>query len=370
MIDLPFDESRVRDRLSRRDRRVMEADALGEAAVLVPLFWKAERLHLLFTKRTDTVSTHKGQISFPGGRREPADENLLQTALRESWEEIGLRPDDVRVLGALDDTVTLKNVRITPYVGLIPADYTFAVHPDEVAYLIEVPVAEFLDPDRLRAEDLPHPDGHTRTVYFYDVGEEVIWGATARIVKEWLDAMETLRRQGKIYYVGSSNFAGWDIATAQLTAARTGHPPLVTEQSVYNLANRAVELEVLPACRHFGVGVIPWSPLAGGLLGGALAKAAAGRRATAETAQKIAQKRPQLEAYEKLCAALDASPADVALAWLLANSAVTAPIIGPRTLDQLNGALKALQLRLNDETLKQLDTIFPGPGEAPVAYAW
>lgn len=189
-------------------------------------------------------------------------------------------------------------------------------------------------------------------------------------VEEWLDAMETLRRQGKIYYVGSSNFAGWDIATAQLTAARTNHPPLVTEQSVYNLANRAVELEVLPACRHFGVGIIPWSPLAGGLLGGALAKAAAGRRATPDAEQKIAQKRPQLEAYEKLCHALDASPADIALAWLLANPAVTAPIIGPRTLDQLEGALKALALRLSEETLKKLDALFPGPGEAPVAYAW
>jgi aryl-alcohol dehydrogenase-like predicted oxidoreductase len=188
--------------------------------------------------------------------------------------------------------------------------------------------------------------------------------------EEWLDAMETLRRQGKIYYVGSSNFAGWDLATAQLTAARTGHPPLVSEQSVYNLANRTVELEVLPACRHFGVGVIPWSPLAGGLLGGALAKAAAGRRAAADAEQKIAQKRSQLEAYEKLCGTLEANPADVALAWLLANPAVTAPIIGPRTLEQLDGALKALTLRLSEETLKKLDAIFPGPGEAPVAYAW
>jgi 8-oxo-dGTP pyrophosphatase MutT (NUDIX family) len=189
MIDLPFDESLVRDRLANRRRRVLEAETQASAAVLVPLFWKEGRLHLLFTKRTDTVSTHKGQISFPGGRREPADESLMHTALRESWEEIGLRPEDVRVLGALDDTATLRDVRITPYVGLIPEDYVFAVQTEEVAYLIEVPVAEFLDPDRLRIEHLPHPDGHTRDVLFYDVGREVIWGATARIVKEWLDAM-------------------------------------------------------------------------------------------------------------------------------------------------------------------------------------
>jgi aryl-alcohol dehydrogenase-like predicted oxidoreductase len=189
-------------------------------------------------------------------------------------------------------------------------------------------------------------------------------------VDEWLGAMETLQRQGKIYYVGSSNFAGWDIATACLAARNAQRPVIVSEQSVYNLANRAVELEVLPACRHFGVGVIPWSPLGGGLLGGALAKAATGRRAGAEIEQKVAQKRPQLEAYEKLCGELDEKPADVALSWLLANPAVTAPIIGPRTLEQLTGALRALELKLGGEFLRKLDAVFPGPGEAPVAYAW
>ncbi|HWA10975.1 MAG TPA: aldo/keto reductase [Opitutaceae bacterium] len=189
-------------------------------------------------------------------------------------------------------------------------------------------------------------------------------------VDEWLGAMDRLRQQGKIHYVGSSNFAGWDVATACLTASQSHRPALVSEQSVYNLANRTVELEVLPACRHFGVGVIPWSPLGGGLLGGALAKAAAGRRASAETAAKIAQRRPQLEAYEKFCGTLGEKPADVALAWLLANPAVTAPIIGPRTLEQLTGALRALEIKLSGDALKKLDEIFPGPGEAPVAYAW
>jgi hypothetical protein len=93
------------------------------------------------------------------------------------------------VLGALDDTVTLKAVRITPYVGLIPDPYPFRVHADEVDYLIEVPLVDFLDPTRLRVEELPHPDGYIRPVYFYTMGDELIWGATARIVKEWLDAM-------------------------------------------------------------------------------------------------------------------------------------------------------------------------------------
>ena len=188
--------------------------------------------------------------------------------------------------------------------------------------------------------------------------------------EEWLGAMETLQRQGKIYYTGSSNFAGWDIASAVATAQVTQRAGLVSEQSVYNLANRTVELEVLPACRHFGLGVIPWSPIGGGLLGGVLAKAAAGRRASADMEQKVARLRPQIEAYEKLCGSFDEKPADVGLAWLLANPVVTAPIIGPRTLDQLTGALRALEVRLGDDVMKKLDAIFPGPGEAPVAYAW
>jgi 8-oxo-dGTP pyrophosphatase MutT (NUDIX family) len=189
MIELPFDEIAMRERLQKRPRRVLPADEGCRAAVLVPLFRRGGALHVLFTKRTDTVSTHKGQISFPGGRVEPHDENLLATALRESHEEIGLAPVDVTVLGALDDTVTLKAMRITPYVGLIPDPYPFVVHPGEVAYLLDVPLLHFLDPAKLRVQDMPHPDGVTRPVYFYHMGEELIWGATARIIKEWLDAM-------------------------------------------------------------------------------------------------------------------------------------------------------------------------------------
>lgn len=190
-------------------------------------------------------------------------------------------------------------------------------------------------------------------------------------MEELWEAMETLKRQGKIIYAGSSNFAGWDIAHANLTARTMGQVGLVSEQSVYNLANRTVELEVIPACKHFGLGLIPWSPLGGGVLGGALAKYKEGRRSTPDFAQKIEGKHEQLERYEKLCADLGERPADVALAWLLHNPAVTSPIIGPRTMEQLNESLRALEIQLSGETLAALDEIFPGPGgEAPNAYAW
>jgi aryl-alcohol dehydrogenase-like predicted oxidoreductase len=184
-------------------------------------------------------------------------------------------------------------------------------------------------------------------------------------------AFETLQRQGKVVYVGSSNFAGWDIATASLTARQRHHFGLVSEQSLYNLTARTIELEVIPACRHFGLGLIPWSPLAGGLLGGVLAKAAAGRRAAEHVQKQIEEKRPQLERYEAWCAAQGQPPGDVALAWLLAQPAVTAPIIGPRTMAQLDDAVRALDLVLDQAALDALDKLFPGPGgSAPEAYAW
>jgi len=184
-------------------------------------------------------------------------------------------------------------------------------------------------------------------------------------------AFETLVAQGKIIYAGSSNFAGWDIASAQQTAIHRRFFGLVSEQSIYHLANRMVELEVLPAAQHYGLGVLPWSPLGGGLLGGVLQKAASGRRGTPEFEKKVAAQRPQLERYEQLCAKLGQEPADMALAWLLNNPAVTAPIIGPRTSAQLDGPLRALSIVLDHATLAELDAIFPGPGgEAPKAYAW
>ncbi|GAB4478916.1 MAG: aldo/keto reductase [Anaerolineae bacterium] len=189
--------------------------------------------------------------------------------------------------------------------------------------------------------------------------------------EEVWQAMEQLVQEGKVIYVGSSNFAGWHIAQAQEAARARHFMGLVSEQSLYNLKDRMVELEVLPACQAYGLGVIPWSPLAGGLLGGALQKIAEGRRARESQQQAIEKHRTQLEQYEALCAEMGEQPADVALAWLLHNPAVTAPIIGPRTLEQLDGSLRALEIRLDEETLKRLDTIWPGPGgAAPEAYAW
>jgi len=184
-------------------------------------------------------------------------------------------------------------------------------------------------------------------------------------------AFEVLVAQGKVIYAGSSNFAAWHIAQANAAAAGRHFLGVVSEQSLYNLTARTVELEVIPACRGFGLGLIPWSPLAGGLLGGALGTLTEGRRASDSQRQAIERHRSQLEAYEALCRELGEAPANVALAWLLAQPAVTAPIIGPRTTEQLTGSLRALDLKLGKETLERLDRVWPGPGgEAPEAYAW
>jgi NDP-hexose C3-ketoreductase / dTDP-4-oxo-2-deoxy-alpha-D-pentos-2-ene 2,3-reductase len=185
------------------------------------------------------------------------------------------------------------------------------------------------------------------------------------------EAMDVLRTQGKIIYTGSSNFAGWHIAQAQEAARRRPSLGLVSEQSLYNLAARTVELEVLPACQGYGLGVIPWSPLHGGLLGGILRKGAGGRSSGGRAAEALAGMRPQLEAYDEFCAGLGEDPALVALAWLLHQPAVTAPIVGPRTVAQLVSALRALEVELDGKALARLDEIFPGPGgAAPEAYAW
>ena len=184
-------------------------------------------------------------------------------------------------------------------------------------------------------------------------------------------AMDTLVAQGKILYVGSSNFAGWNIAQANEAAAGRGSLGLVSEQSIYNLLVREVELEVLPAAEAYGLGVIPWSPLQGGLLGGVLRKEREGSRRTSGRAkQALEERRDQIGAYEDLCAEIGEEPADVALAWLLTRPAVTGPIIGPRTMEQLDGAQHALELRLEDKVLSRLDEIFPGYKTAPEHYAW
>ncbi len=190
-------------------------------------------------------------------------------------------------------------------------------------------------------------------------------------VDEVWEAMETLVRQGKVIYVGSSNFAGWDIATYNQVAKQRHNMGLVCEQSIYNLSNRMVELEVAPACRFYGVGLIPWSPLAGGMLAGVTKGNTGGRRDAGAVKGWLDTKGQQLRDWESLCDELGEKPADVALAWLLHNDAVTAPIVGSRTAQQLEDSLRATQITLDAETLEKIDKIWPGPGgEAPNAYAW
>lgn len=194
--------------------------------------------------------------------------------------------------------------------------------------------------------------------------------------EEIWQAVEVLIQQGKILYAGSSNFPGWKIAQANETAARHGRLGLVSEQCLYNLAERRAEMEVIPAAQEYGLGVIPWSPLHGGLLGGAIRKQAAGaaegRSASGRTADALADStvRAQVQAYEDLLDKHGLEPGDTALAWLLTRPGVTGPIVGPRTPEQLASALRAVELELSREVLAGLDEIFPGPGPSPEAFAW
>ena len=208
-----------------------------------------------------------------------------------------------------------------------------------------------------------HTD-HIDLYQMHHIDRETPW-------EEIWQAMEILVRDGKVLYVGSSNFAGWHIVQAQAEAKARGFMGLVSEQSLYNLKDRMIELEVIPACQSYGLGLIPWSPLGGGLLGGVLQKPDQGRRKSENVQKDIQKFRKQLKAYEAFCQELGEHPADVALAWLLHQPAVTAPIVGPRTMEQLDGNLHALQIVLSMNALDQLNQIWPGPGgTAPEAYAW
>ncbi len=240
----------------------------------------------------------------------------------------------------------------------------------------------------VRKDALPEPNSDSHSLSAYKIRKHCE-GSLTRLQTDHIDlyqmhhvdrncpwaetwhAFDNLQKQGKVVYVGSSNFAGWDIATACQEADKRGMMGLVCEQSIYHLNNRMIELEVIPACENYGLGLIPWSPLGRGLLAGVLAQVESRRRKEDQVLEKVEQHRAQLEAYEGLCRELGHPPAEVALAWLLHQPAVTAPIIGPRTMEQLESAVRATEITLDQETLDKLDEIWPGPGgEAPQAYAW
>ena len=187
---------------------------------------------------------------------------------------------------------------------------------------------------------------------------------------EILQAFETLVTQGKVLYVGSSNFAGWHIARFNEISKQRHFLGLVSEQCKYSLLDRMVEMDVLPACESYGLGVVPWSPLAGGLLGGVLQGPTEGRRAGILEKDQFKQNREKIERWEALCKELRQLPAVVALAWTLHNKTVTAPIIGPRTIQQLEETIPATELKLDEATLKRLDEIFPPFKPSPEHFAW
>jgi len=192
------------------------------------------------------------------------------------------------------------------------------------------------------------------------VSWEEIWEAMGRLVQE-----------GKVVYVGSSNFAALHIARCQAVAFRRNLHGLVSEQSLYNFAHREVELEVLPACREFGMAVLVWSPLAGGILGGTVGSGDSLRRREKDSVALLQRHGERIKAYESLCREIGHDAAIVALAWLLSRGDTVIPILGPRTVAQFEQSLDALEVRLSDDVLRRLDEIWPGPGgEAPEAYAW
>ena len=179
---------KIRHTLSGRERKTIDDLALSRAAVLVPLFEKKEECHLLFTKRTERVKYHKGQISFPGGMVDKEDRDLEMTARRESYEEIGLKEDDLEILGALDDIVTVTQFIVTPFVGYFPYPYSYQVSDIEIAELIEVPLSHLLAPGCFAEREIS-PGDHQDVVSCYQYGEHIIWGATARILKQFLDLL-------------------------------------------------------------------------------------------------------------------------------------------------------------------------------------
>jgi 8-oxo-dGTP pyrophosphatase MutT (NUDIX family) len=176
--------------LSSRERKAIEHPYFSHAAVLVPLFNKEGNCHLLFTKRSEEVKYHKGEISFPGGAVDEEDSELVNTALREASEEIGLKENDVQIIGVLDDIVTVTEFIVTPFVGLFHYPYPFRTSPVEIAELIEVPLSVLLDEESFSEREVIRM-GRKELVYAYQYGDNIIWGATARILKQFLDLISS-----------------------------------------------------------------------------------------------------------------------------------------------------------------------------------
>jgi 8-oxo-dGTP pyrophosphatase MutT (NUDIX family) len=178
--------------LAQRAPLIVPADVTRrQAAVLLPLFSNATDYHLVFTKRTETLTHHKGQVSFPGGSFDPADGDLVTTALRESHEEVGIQPEHVTILGRLDDLSTFStNFTISPFVGIIPHPYPFRPNPIEVAIVFDVPLSVLADPAVGRSYIRTREDGATLVDYEFHVNGHVIWGATARIIRHFLSVID------------------------------------------------------------------------------------------------------------------------------------------------------------------------------------
>jgi len=189
-------------------------------------------------------------------------------------------------------------------------------------------------------------------------------------IEEIWQAMNRLITQGKITYVGSSNFPGWAIARANEKAIASSRLGLVSEQGLYNLIERRAEMEVLPACRAYGLGLIPWSPLAGGLLSGEKTSITGGRRDSDDMQAAMSERQQQLNDFQNLCDELNETPSAIALTWLLHQPGVSATIIGPGSVAQLSSVLHVPDIQLNDATLAQIEGIFPAVGASPEAYAW
>lgn len=184
MLDL----EKVKSDLAGRQRQVLNEPSLKPAAVLMPLLVRDRREHLILTRRTETVRHHKGQIAFPGGHQDPG-EDLLATALRETYEEIGVSPKDVQVIGAIDDIATITNFRVTPFLGTIPYPYDFTLEKREIAELLLVPVEALLDENNITKNLISGRDGTSFEVYYFDWEGTVIWGATGRIVAQLLNLL-------------------------------------------------------------------------------------------------------------------------------------------------------------------------------------